>query len=124
MRHNANAREITVDKQKLIDIIKANKEKHIAEYNAAVLAYREEAAKQLKVQSKALKEGKLDIKINLISPKNEEDEYEKLITMFTWEVNNQVVLSQGEFNEYVHDETSFALNSKMLNTSYSKAKGR
>jgi hypothetical protein len=40
MRQNPNAREITVDKQKLIDIIKKNKEKHVAEYEEAVAAYK------------------------------------------------------------------------------------
>jgi hypothetical protein len=120
MRHNPDARTITVDKSKLIDIIKENKAKHIIAYEEAVIAYRKEAKKQLKEQTAALKKGRLDIKINLIQPKNEAAEYDKLITMFEWEVNDQVILSQGEFNEYVHDETPFALSSKILNSHYSR----
>jgi hypothetical protein len=38
--------------------------------------------------------------------------------MFDWEINESVTLSQSEFNEYILDETSFAREAKMMNSSY------
>lgn len=122
MRHNANARMIKVDKSKLIEKIKLNKQNHIAEYNQAVLDYRAEAEKQLKEQMEALAAGSLKIKIQLVTPVNEEAEYDKLLQMFDWEVESLVELSQGEFNEYILDETPFALQAKMSNSTYSHKK--
>ncbi len=118
MRHNSNIREITVDKKQLIEQIRANKENHILEYEKAVKAYQKEAEKQLDAQKKALKNGSLSIKVNLVSPTNKTEEYDKIIAMFEWEQADTVILSQGEFNEYVLDETDFAKQAKMLNSTY------
>lgn len=117
-RQIGNIREIRVDKQQLIDQIRANKENHIDEYDKAVEAYRKEAERQLKSQLKALQNGSLSVKVNLVAPSNKTEEYDKLISMFEWEKADEVVLSQGEFNEYVLDETSFAREAKMLNSTY------
>lgn len=118
MRLDRNAREITVDKANLIDKIKSNKENHLAEYEKAVGAYKVEAKRQLEAQLKALKNGSLSVKVNLVAPSDKTEEYDKLISMFEWEKAVEVVLSQGEFNEYVLDETSFAREAKMLNSTY------
>jgi hypothetical protein len=122
MRHNPNARTMKVDKAQLIAKIKDNKAKHIEEYKQAVEDYKAEAEKQLKAQSEALAKGSLEIRIQLVTPVNQEAEYDKLVTMFEWDVDNQVELSQGEFNEYVLDETAFAVQAKMLNSTYSRNK--
>lgn len=118
MRLDRNGREITVDKANLIEKIKLNKENHLAEYEKAVEAYKAEAKRQLNAQLKALKNGSLSVKVNLVAPSNKTEEYDKLISMFKWEKATEVVLSQGEFNEYVLDETSFAREAKMLNSTY------
>ena len=118
MRTNPNSRQITVDKAKLIEKIKENKAKHIQEYEEAVIAYKKKADELLNKAALDLAAGKMDIRINLVTPVNESAEYDKLVDMFTWEVEEKVVLSQGEFNEYVFDETPFAVQAKMLNSSY------
>ena len=38
--------------------------------------------------------------------------------MFEWDVEDEVELQQGEFLEYVQDETSFALEAKLSNSAY------
>ena len=121
MRQQTNARQIEVKKEDLISKIKANKENHIKEYNEAVEAYKIEAKKQLKNQLKELANGSLSVKVQLTSPVNQAEEYDKLITMFGWEIKDEVVLSQGEFNEYVLDETSFSIQAKFANSFYSSS---
>ena len=114
-------REVTVNKAKLIAKIKENKENHIKEYDKAVVAYKEEAIKQLKKQLERVENGALDAKLDLITPINNAETYDKIIEMFEWEVEKEVVLKQNEFNEYVQDETEFAMQAKFSNTFYSNS---
>jgi len=118
MRHLGN-RTIKVEKDKLIFQILENKKQHIKEYNDAVVAYKEEALKQLTVQTSRAREGSLDIQLDLVTPVNNADNYDKIVEMFQWEVETVVELSQNEFNEYVQDETEFAVAAKFSNTYYS-----
>ena len=118
MRRNGN-RTISVNKIPLIEKIKDNKANHILEYEKAVVAYKEEALRQLNEQIKKVEEGSLKAKLDLITPINNAENYDKIIEMFVWEVNDVVELEQNEFNEYVQDETEFAVQAKFSNTMYS-----
>lgn len=117
MRHS-NSRTIKVKKSDLIDKINENKNLHIAEYNNAVILYKEEALKQLNALINATNNGDLEIKLNLVTPVNNVENYDKIIEMFTWEVDDIVELSQDEFLEYVQDETDFARSAKFSNAMY------
>jgi hypothetical protein len=117
MRHQGN-RKIKVNKTELINKIKENKKNHIEEYNKAVIAYKEEALRQLNDLTQKVNNGDLSIQLDLVSPVNNSDNYEKIIEMFEWEVEKVVELEQQEFIEYVQDETQFALTAKMSNTTY------
>ncbi len=116
-RRNGN-RTITVKKSQLIEQLKANKANHIKEYNEAVIAYKEEALKQLREQIEEVEKGSLQAKLFLTSPINSADEYDKVIQMFEWEINDDVELEQSEFNEFVLDEFDFARDAKFANTMY------
>jgi hypothetical protein len=118
MRQSRDARLINVNKSTLIEKIKANKENHKKEYDEAVIAYGVVAKRQLTELNKRLKKNEMDLSLRLVTPVNKTDEYDKLLVMFEMEVEDVIQLSQGEFNEYVHDETSFAINAKMLNSTY------
>ena len=113
------SRKINVDKAKLIEKIRENKANHVIEYDKAVIAYKEEALKQLKELTEDVEEGALGIKLDLVTPVNNADNYDKIIEMFQWEVNEIVELEQREFIEYVQDETDFAISAKFNNTYYS-----
>lgn len=117
MRHYGN-RKIKVQKNELIKTIKKNKENHIVEYDKAVIAYKEEALVQLEKLIEEVNNGKLDIKLNLITPVNNADNYDKILQMFEWEVDEIVELEQKEFIEYVQDETDFAVTAKLSNKMY------
>src|SRR5258708_541726 len=116
--YNSHNRIICIDKEKLIAKIKKNKETHIKEYNEAVDAYRLEAAKQLEDQKNKLAEGSLTIHIQLTTPINRSEEYDKIVEMFTWELAASVDLTQAEFNEYVHDDNDQSRAAKYSNSFY------
>lgn len=117
MRRLGN-RTIKVNKEKLIEKIKENKAKHIADYKKAVVAYKEEALKQLAKLTEKANAGELKLTLQLITPINNSENYDKIIDMFMWEVEEIVELEQQEFNEYVQDETEFAKIAKLSNASY------
>lgn len=116
MRHGN--RTVTVKKKQLIETIKKNKANHIDEYAKAVESYMKEAHKQLADLKQQLLDGKTDIKLNLVEPKNMEQNYNDILKMFEWEVKEEVELTQDEFKEYVLDQTDFAIEAKFSNTFY------
>ena len=118
MRHTGN-RTILLKKEELIARIKENKKNHEKEFEAAVIAYKEEALKQLATETSRVREGALDAKLDLVTPVNNSENYDKIIEMFQWDVREEVELSQNEFLEYVQDETDFAIQAKFSNTFYS-----
>jgi hypothetical protein len=116
--HNHHNREVQIEKSKLIAKIKENRDSHQKDWEEAVEAYRKEATKQLRELGKKLKDGKTDLQLNLVTPVNRVEDYNKVIEMFEWDVNEVVSLTQREFNEYVHDETQSAVHARMMNASY------
>lgn len=117
MRRNGN-RTIRVNRASLIEKIKENKAAHIKAYEKAVVAYKEEALRQLSILTEKANSGDVRLSLNLVSPVNYAENYDKVVQMFEWEVDDIVELEQQEFNKYVLDETSFALQAKMSNSAY------
>lgn len=111
-------RKIKVIKRQLLAKIRENKAAHIKAYNEAVIAYKEEALKQLTTLTEKVNNGGLNLRLDLISPINNAENYDKILDMFTWEVEDIVELEQKEFNEYIQDETDFAVASRFSNNAY------
>ena len=111
-------REIKIEKSKLIEQIKTNKEVHIKEYKEAVTAYKTEVLKQLSELKSKIESNDLEIRLDLTKPINNSENYDKTIEMFNWEVEDLVILSQGEFKEYVQDDNDFSRSAKFSNSMY------
>lgn len=120
MQHN-HTRKIKLNKTKLIEAIETNKNNHVKEYNEAVENYKIEAKKQLKQALKGLEDGELQIRLSLTVPINRSDEYDKVKSMFEWELSEEVELSQAEFMEYVQDDNASSHSAKFANTFYSSS---
>lgn len=111
-------RTIKVKKADLIVKIKENKENHVKEFNKAIIAYKEEALKQLTKLTTDVQEGALNIKLDLITPVNNAKNYDNILEMFLWEIGETVELEQSEFQEYVQDTTDFAVTARFSNMMY------
>lgn len=116
----AHDRKVKIKKADLISKITDNKAAHIEEYEKAVEAYREEAKKQLKSLLSKIKRGELGIRLELVTPVNRVQDFEKLLTMFNWEVEEIIEVTESEFDEYVNDNTASARSAKFSNATYYK----
>lgn len=116
--HNHHNRVVLMKKQDLINKIQENKKNHEKDYLEAVEAYKKEAQKQLNQQQTALDNGNIQLRLNLVTPINCAADYDKVLEMFKWEIKDEVELTQKKFNEYIHDETSFAVATKFSNSTY------
>ncbi len=119
MRHN---RVIAIKKADLIAKITENKEKHIKEFEEAKEAYVIEANKQIEKAKKELDGGSFEIFIKLTTPVNRAEEYDKVIGMFTWEVKEEIELTQSEFNDYIYDDNDSSRAAKFSNSFYSSGR--
>ena len=117
----SNTRTIKLKKSRLIDKIKQNKKNHIELYNKAVIAYKKEALKQIEHITELINKGEVGVKLDLVTPVNKEEEYDKIIEMFDWEVEEVIELNQNEFREYVQDEIAFATDAKFRNMTYASS---
>lgn len=115
MAHN---RQMKIRKAELIEKLHENKKKHIVDYGEAVEAYRKKAQEEINKSQKKLKDGDLDISIVLVTPINRSEEFDKIIEMFKWEVEEVITLTQDEFNQYVHDDSPSSRNSILANSRY------
>ncbi len=112
---------IELPRKKLISKIQKNKEVHIKAFREAVKAYKIEVAKQLRSLAKLNKSDgndSLDIELDLVKPIDNRKHYNKLIQRYEWEINEDVILSHNEFNEYVLDENHVSEQANFSNTFY------
>jgi len=116
-------RTIKVKKSDLLGSLKEHKEAHIIEYGDAIKAYKLEAIEQLGELLKQANDDKLQLRLNLTEPIDNTGNYDKIIAMFDWEVEDVVELTQSEFNEYVLDENSFTIMAQTSNAMYSEKWG-
>jgi len=116
--------EFPYNRQKLLDKIKENKDKHVAAYEEAWKGYLIEVAEQLEKIAKDARanlktlngkewevgddklhhEVKTHFAVNAQWPQSHADEYDRVIDMLDFTDIDEVVLTQQEFNQYVRDE--------------------
>lgn len=109
-RRNA-MRSVKVNKTELMDILQANKKKHIKEFDESVKDYKKAALKVAKDHVELAKSGDLD-KISKIRampqrPTSYEDSYNRAIRMMELSVDEVIELEEQIFNQLVLDEWSW-----------------
>lgn len=112
---------ITVDKQQLLETLRSNLAKHVAEYDEAISKYPGTVAEALHRRASQIEAGNpVDLSFNLPKPRSYADEYEDAIQMLEWEQNETVELDQTQFKNLVQDEwhwkDAFASTTSMYNS--------
>lgn len=140
-------RKVTVNRLKLIDTLKENKEKHIQKFKDAISGYIETATEMVKekfdVEILSAK-GRLESTLKSISEFNPDDPsgtpcvwqvvrpvvanipvpfnhsgmYQTAISMMEWDVREDVELTYSEFQCFVLDEWEWKSEFEMVTSSY------
>jgi hypothetical protein len=117
-------RDVKINKDELLTIVRSNKEKHIKEYTEAVEDYKKAAVK-LAQENLSLAESGDVFKISKIKampqpPTSYEDSYTRAIRMLELSVDSVIEIEEQIFNQLVLDEWqwkhNFAVTSALYKT--------
>jgi hypothetical protein len=118
---NIYMRQIKVDKAKLLEIVRKNREEHGGTFEEAQKTYREVAIKALDEQLKAAREGQpfqLRVLVSLEAPQNHTADYDRSIQMLEMSVDDQIIVSEQEFQQYVQDIWGWSRDWAISNMNY------
>jgi hypothetical protein len=100
-------KEVRLQKAKLMEIIRKNREEHHAIFLEAQKKYREVAIKLLDRQLSAAREGKpfvLRQFVELVQPVDHTADYDRAIQMLELSVDEVITLSTADFSNLVQDQ--------------------
>ena len=101
-------RNVKINKVELLDIVRANKEKHIKEFNEAVEDYKKAAVKIATENLALANSGDVEkiakIKAMPSKPVTYEDSYTRAIRMLELSVEDVIEVEEDIFNQLVLDE--------------------
>lgn len=117
--HANPMRKVTVDKEELLAEVKENRQKHKEEYEQAVENYCKEAARRFREKVEAAEAGHpTSTSIDLDKPIEFLDEYDQAIRMLEMEQNDQIELTESEFQKLVLDEWNWSSQFERHTSSY------
>jgi hypothetical protein len=97
-------KSVKVNRQNLLDVLRTNRETHIAEYQSAMIEYRKDVIAQMKENLKIAESGgEIATYITLEVPSCYESSYNTVIKMLEMDVEDIVELTMIEFQQYVED---------------------
>ncbi|MCK5308959.1 MAG: hypothetical protein KAJ73_10130 [Zetaproteobacteria bacterium] len=113
---------VTVKKEELLAVLKANREKHRAIFEEALEGYRAEVVARLDAALKDAKAGKKIVtNIRMIEPMDQTGDYDRIIRMVEMEVDHEVDLDENSFRMYVMDDWAWKEQFLTANLGYTKS---
>lgn len=113
-------KDITVDKTKLLTILKTNREAHNAIFNKALEGYRAKVIQKLSEsieQAKAPK-GPINTYFDIVEPVDQTADYDRVIGMLHMDTEAKVELTERDYKSYVLDEWSWSNDFTTSNSHY------
>lgn len=112
--------EINVEKEKLLETIRKNRQEHKEVVEEAKLGYIKEAKRLFQEKLDTLeKTGVVDNLWTLYPPKDHTKDYDQAISMLEWEKSDTITLSQQSFKHYVLDDWNWKESFLASNSKYS-----
>lgn len=113
---------VTVKKDQLRATLVENLDTHIKDFEIAWEAYHKAVLSNVESLLKRAKKAKagqpVDLYLDLETPKNHSDDYERAIEMLDWEQADTVDLTESEFRQLVQDKWSWKGQFEMSNSFY------
>lgn len=114
-----NSQSVNVDRIRLLETLKKNREAHIKEYNEAMAAYKPAMLAALNQEIENVNSGKTkELRLSLPLPCSHENSYTNVIDMLEYSVDETINLSSDAFKAYVKDEWNWSGSFKGLVSSY------
>lgn len=111
--------QVKVLRHWLLKVVTENQKKHKDAYAEAFEGYRKECIRVLEENLLSLRKGEHRAVLLLESaPEDHSKEYKRVIGMLTASVDEEVVLSQHEFAQYVEDDWGWKESWVMANSKY------
>lgn len=113
-------KNVTVRKEQLLEALQRNRGEHQAIFEEALAGYKEEVIKQLEAHLAAVKAGKVKrVQVYLPTPENHTKDYDRIIAMVEMSVEDELVLDQQSFAQYVLDDWTWKRQFLTTNSAYS-----
>ena len=113
---------VKVNKVNLLTILKENRAKHLSVFEEAMKGYRAEVIKLLDRAITLARAGKEIITIfNLQRPMNQSSDYDRAIRMLEMSVEENIEISEGDFENYVLDKWHWSEQFSSTSSSYSSS---
>ena len=119
-----NERTIRVEKEKLLEKIKANRKRHHEVVVDAQKHFREKVIEELDIMLEDARKGKrMRLHIGLAPPMDHTQEYDTIIGMLEMDVDDFVDLTEHEYRCYIEDQWEWSRQWAMTNSAYSNMVG-
>lgn len=116
--------QVKVIKSELVKILKTNRQQHREEFLKAQENYRKLVVNELDGMLKSARDGEnIRRHVNLLAPEDHTKDYDLVIKMLDMSVEEEIVITQQQFNNYVNDDWNWAA-AKTINTMYASGMGR
>jgi PleD family two-component response regulator len=99
-------KDITVNKQKLIEVLEKNKKEHIKEYDLAMIGYKINVVKEYKSQLRKFRKlsdeevKNFSLGLNTSLPTSHEDDFDLVIGMLNASVDDTLEITENQYREY------------------------
>jgi hypothetical protein len=103
---------VIVPKDRLIDVIRRNRDMHAAQYREAyegfVKTYSSALKKKLSAVESGAEIGFRDTRLNLEVPEDHTQDYDRTLAMLEWHQDETIPLSEQEYQNYIEDNWSWS----------------
>ena len=91
-------------REKIVTMMKENRGKHAAIFEEAVAGYKKKAIAELEETLTEARKGRIELNIHLMPPVSHIRDYDRVIMMLELQLDNEVDLTEREFQAYVMDD--------------------
>lgn len=116
--------EFKVDKIELLDNLKRNRDKHLEEYQTAMIGWKEAVVKKMAAELKRLEgtdeEPDLNFLSDLPKPVSYEKSYTEAMEVLEWENESLVVLNWQQMSQWARDEWGWSKTFLRTNAGYTQ----
>ncbi len=114
--------KVTVEKAKLLEAVRRNREQHIAERREALIGWRSALIRRCEEMLVEARNGEDPGHHGLTQPPDYEREYARVISMLEFSTEDKITLNHRQFQNYVLDDWEWSDAFKVSTQSYMPSK--